>query len=101
MHNYIQQITSLTIERREETCKRLACGRSTLYNRINEGLFPPPFSIGERAVAFCSHETDAIIKAMISGKQKDDIKELVKALIEYRQNVLPENILNLCEKGRG
>ena len=64
-----------------------ACGisKSTLHNRINDGLFTPPVSIGARAVAWPSNEIESIVSAIIEGKTNDEIKLLVKSLIESRQ----------------
>lgn len=47
----------------------------------------PPIPIGDRAVAWPSHEVEAIINAQIAGKTPEEIKFLVKVLIEKRKNV--------------
>jgi prophage regulatory protein len=86
MNKYINFSEQLLIQRRKEACVQMGIGRSTIYNFINEGVFPPPFSIGDRSVGFFAHETNAILRAMAAGKSKKEIKELVSCLIEYRQN---------------
>jgi len=59
--------------------------KSTLYNRINDGLFIPPISLGARAVAFVASEVDAVIHAMIEEKPPAEIKTLVSSLIQQRK----------------
>jgi len=58
--------------------------KSTLYNRINDGLFPTTISLGARAVAFVASEVDAVIQAMIEEQPPAQIKTLVKELIVRR-----------------
>ncbi len=54
--------------------------RSTIYRRINMGLFPRPIHIGQNSSAWPSHEIDAISKALIAGQSDDQIKALVESL---------------------
>ena len=61
--------------------------KSTLRRRIREGLFVPPCSLGDRAIAFLELETNTILVAMAAGKNQDDIKTLVKSLVEQRQQL--------------
>jgi prophage regulatory protein len=41
---------------------RVGLSRSTVYQRMADGLFPVPVSLGERAVAWKSSEIDKWIK---------------------------------------
>jgi predicted DNA-binding transcriptional regulator AlpA len=59
--------------------------KSTLRRRIQEGLFVPPCSLGERAIAFLEFEVNTILTAMAAGKSTEEIKALVKSLVEQRQ----------------
>lgn len=43
--------------------------RSSVYGHIAKGLLPKPIQISSRAVAWLSHETDAIIAACIAGNR--------------------------------
>lgn len=45
---------------------RVGLCRSTIYNRIAEGTFPPPISLGARAVAWDSRAVDAWIAERIA-----------------------------------
>lgn len=87
MTNKIQII----IERKPEVLKRFGISNSSLYARINEGLLPPPISLGYRAVGFLSHEIDEVLAAMVVGKSNDEIRLLVAELVAKRQQ-LPELI---------
>jgi prophage regulatory protein len=53
---------------------------NTLRTRYKNGDFPRPISIGERSIAWVERECDQVIEAMIAGKSKKEIKELVAKL---------------------
>ena len=63
--------------RKKEVIKLLGTSKSTFYNRINDGLFTKPISIGERAVGFPSNEVRTIINHLIAGRSDCQIRELV------------------------
>lgn len=67
--------------------ERTGYSRSTIYNRITEGLFPKPVKIGTRASAWPDYEINAINAALISGKSEDEIRELVQKLIATRKTL--------------
>ena len=71
--------------RRPEVIKLTGLSKSTLYNRINSGLFTPPISLGARAIAFVASEVDAVIHAMIEEQPPAEIKALVSNLIQQRK----------------
>jgi prophage regulatory protein len=54
--------------------------RSTIYQRIAEGLWTKPVSLGARAVGWSSDEVDAINSARIAGKTDEEIRTLVAKL---------------------
>ena len=70
--------------RRPEVIQLTGLSKSSLYNRINDGLFIPPISLGARAVAFVSSEVDTVIHAMIEEQTPDQIKSLVLNLVQQR-----------------
>ena len=74
----------ITLTRRPAILKGLGISKSTLQNRINSGLMTPPVPIGGRLVAWPSNEVESLIKAQIAGKTPDEIRLLVKILIEQR-----------------
>lgn len=80
--------THLILQRKKDTLIQYGLGRSTFHARINEGLIPPPVSLLGRAVAWPAHETQQVIAAMVAGKTKDEIKTLILALVDERQNLL-------------
>ncbi len=84
IHN---QPPRISIERKPEVLKRTGFSRSTLHNRINQGLFVPPISLGDRAVGWPEHETSAILLAMVAGKAHQEILLLVCSLVESRQQL--------------
>ena len=60
---------------------------SSFYEKIADGLFTPPVKIGERSSAWPDYEVDAIIAAIIRGESEEQIKELVKNLVESRKTL--------------
>jgi prophage regulatory protein len=59
--------------------------KSALQLDEKAGLFCPPISIGDRAVAYIKHEVEAIIQARIEEKTPEQIKQLVSELIKQRK----------------
>ena len=51
--------------------------RSTIYRKIQRGLFTKPVQIGGERVAWPANKVQAINQARIAGKSEDDIKQLV------------------------
>lgn len=77
--------------RKPDVVKQTGLSKSTIYNRVNDGLFPPPINLGARAVAFLVSEVDAVINAMIEERSEEDIKSLVRDLIKQRKrNLKPQ-----------
>ena len=46
---------------------RVGMGRTTIYEKIKDGSFPKPVSIGDRSVAWDSFEIDKWIEKTIEG----------------------------------
>ena len=80
--------TKVTLLRTSAVLKRRGRSRSSHYNDISDGLFPPPISIGDRAVATPDYEVDTMIAAQIEGKSKEGLRSLVKDLVASRKNLL-------------
>lgn len=73
------------IVRRPEVLELLQISRSSLYKKIENGLFPKPINLGPRAVAWISNENEQVLAAIIAGKTQEEIRELVKRLTKDRQ----------------
>lgn len=58
--------------------------RSTIYNSIASGTFPPPFSLGPRAIGFLRSSVEAWMEARIAGSSEEEMKRLVSELNETR-----------------
>lgn len=76
--------TYLQLVRRASVLKQTARSKSALQLDEKAGLFCPPISIGDRAVAYIQSEVDAVIQARIEGRTSEQIKALVKQLISKR-----------------
>jgi len=68
-------------------------GRSTLYERISNGLWTRPVKLGARASAWPAHEVFALNAARIAGKPDDEIRDLVKRLEADRQGACRAGIV--------
>lgn len=76
----------LQLLRRNEVIRLTARSRSSLLIDEKAGLFCPPVSIGDRAVAYVKHEVEALIQARIQGKTTIEIRDLVSNLIKNRED---------------
>lgn len=83
----IHTTPALRFERKSEIISKLGISKSTFHSRINEGEYPPLILIGERVVAYLSHETDAVISAIAAGKNKDELKQLAIEIVEHRNKL--------------
>lgn len=75
------------IQRRPEVLELLQISRSTLYKKIEQGLWPKPITLGLRAVAWLSTENEQILAAMIAGQSADEIKLLVQSIEDDRKQM--------------
>ena len=78
----------LQIERKSEVLQRIGLSRSTLHSKVQNGLWCPPISLGARAVGFIKYETDELITGLINGHTPDEIRDLVRMLLEERKSRL-------------
>jgi prophage regulatory protein len=74
------------IVRRKSVLELLQISRSNLYQKIEKGLWPAPIQLGARAVAWLSNENEQVLAAMIAGQSPEEIKQLVKNLVEARKH---------------
>ncbi|MGE6462285.1 helix-turn-helix transcriptional regulator [Pseudoalteromonas tetraodonis] len=72
------------IIRRPQVLKNTGWSKSTLYNRLKDGLFPPAISLGARACGWVESECDKLIQAMIAGYSEQQLKDLVQDIVANR-----------------
>ena len=58
--------------------------RSSIYAKMNEGLFPTSIKIGERKVAWLVHEIDALMFFYMSSPSEEELRAFVKNMEEER-----------------
>jgi prophage regulatory protein len=63
------------------------CGdsRSTIYLRVQQGLWPKPVKLGPRSVGWPASEVEAINAARIAGRSEHEIRSLVAQLETARK----------------
>ena len=59
---------------------------ASLHSKVQNGLWCPPISLGARAVGFIKYETDELITGLINGHTPDEIRDLVRLLLEERKS---------------
>jgi prophage regulatory protein len=80
----MQESSRVTFLRRRQVEIESGCSRSTLYQRISQGLWPKPVRIGPRAVAWPATEVAAVNAARLSGLSDEAICLLVAGLHDAR-----------------
>jgi len=75
-----------TILRLPAVKSQMGASRSTVYLRINQGLFTKPVRLGQRAVGWPASEIAAINAARIAGCSDEEIRRLV---IELQADRIP------------
>lgn len=89
MINFKQYPTNFTqIIRRPDVLNMTGWSKSTLYNRINEGLFIKPISLGSKSVGFPYSEVQQIINFMVASKSQGELRQLVTDLINNRKKLV-------------
>lgn len=81
------QITSnkpLRIIKRPTVLQMTGFSKSTLYNRNQDGTFPPAINLGGRSVGFVQSECELVLQAMIAGYCPEQLQALVKQLVANR-----------------
>jgi prophage regulatory protein len=79
------QSCNLKLIRKPELLERFGFSKTTLHTKISKEQFPPPIALGDRAVAWPSHELDLILSAMVAGKSDDEMRALVADLVAQRK----------------
>lgn len=75
------------LRRLREVMARTGMARSTIYKRINEGLWPKPVVLGTHSVAWPEHEIEAINAARIAGMSDEEIRLLVTQIEILRKSI--------------
>lgn len=89
-HNPIFTLTQkpdLQIIRKPQALKMLGISKSNFHLKLNAGLLPQAIALGANSVGYFKHEVTAVLLAMATGKSQDEIKLLVKSLVEQRQQL--------------
>lgn len=74
-----------TISRLPTVLASTGYSRSTIYLRINQGLWPKGISLGARAIGWRESEIAAMNAARIAGKSDDELRTLVRKLESERK----------------
>lgn len=58
--------------------------RASVYGAIRNGTWTPPVKTGPRCSAWPETEVQALVSARIAGYTEDQLRDLVKSLVEKR-----------------
>lgn len=61
----------LTILRRKQVEARTGLSRSTIYNRIKQGTFPAPISLGVKSVGWVEDEIQTFLADRVALRDND------------------------------
>jgi len=78
-------MSAIRILRKNEVTQITGLSNTTIYERKKAGLFPTSTSLGGRAVGYLEHEITAILNAYAAGYVDQEIKQLVKLMLEQRK----------------
>ena len=67
-----------------ETGRVLGMARSTVWDRVRDGTLPEPIRRGAKWSRWPSGEVDRLEAAIIAGASDDELRALVRGLIEAR-----------------
>lgn len=60
---------------------------SRIYDGVADETFPPPVRLSSRCSRWVEHEVDAVVHAMIAAATPDQLRAIVRALMEKRKTV--------------
>ncbi len=66
--------------------------RSTIYLRIQQGLWPKPVKLGPRSVGWPASEVSALNAARIAGMADTEIRTLVAKLETARKSATSQSV---------
>ena len=74
--------TNPKVNRLPEVLNVIPISKNNFRRKVSEGTFVPPISLGPRAVGWLEHEVNEMIAAMALGFDEQELKSLVKELVE-------------------
>jgi prophage regulatory protein len=75
--------------RPEAVLARRGCQKTQLYREIKRGVVTPGIKKGLKWVVWPAYEIDAINRAEIAGATQDELRALVRQLLEQRKQMSP------------
>ena len=81
------QNPELQIIRRPQALTMLGISKSNFHNKINAGLLPSAITLGANSKGYFKHEITAVLIAMATDKNQEEVKALVKSLIALRHQL--------------
>lgn len=88
-------MSNLRIIRKSQAAAMAGISKTNLWEQTKKGTFPPSLSLGARAVGYLLHEVEAVIAARSASFDEEQLKELVKTLVE-RRKATANNLISRC-----
>ena len=70
--------------------------KTSIYERVKDGLITPPFSLGGRSTGYNEFEIQDVLLAMAAGYSNKEVRALVKSLIAKRKQVANDLLASLA-----
>lgn len=64
----------------DEVLTRLSLGRSTLYAKVQQGVFPKPVKMGKRKIVWPQHEVDQMALFYSRSPSEHNLRDFVLEL---------------------
>lgn len=81
--------TQISIMRVPAVVARRGDSRSRMYRDIDAGTWTPPVTLGPRCAGWPAHEVDTLLRARVAGASPDELRELVRELLDERGAMWP------------
>jgi len=78
----------LILDRLPDVLEQRGDGRSSLYNDVQRGTWTPPVRAG-RASTWPRHESQTLIAARMASATDEQLRAIVRALLEQRRAMMP------------
>jgi len=70
--------------------------KTSIYERVKDGLIAPPFSLGGGSSGYYELEIQGVLSAMAAGYSNKEIQTLVKSFIAKRKQVANDLLASLA-----
>jgi len=82
-------MNDIQLERVDSVCEQRGGRITRLYGDIDAGTWTPPLKIGRNSF-WPKHETQALLRARVAGADDEQLRVLVRLLLQQRKALMPK-----------